>query len=199
MKLYYSHVSPYARKSIMMAQAIEIEALELIVQSPAEKEQFRQWNPLGKIPFLIDEDTVLMDSALICEYLNEHYASKKGYCFYQRGTSAYFDIQKQHTLANGIMDAAVNIILEQRRDDAEQSQRWMGLWTEAIYASLEQLQISHLGSADKPNIASFANIAMLEYLDFRMSHLGWRDKNPSLVEWHDKMKKIDWVVSTRPD
>lgn len=198
MKLYYSHVSPYARKSIMMALAIGIKPLELILQSPAEKTQFRQWNPLGKIPFLIDEDTVLMDSALICEYLNERYASTNDYCFYQRGTNAYFDIQKQHTLANGIMDAAVNIILEQRRDDAEQSQRWMGLWTEAILASLSQLDINHLGSVKKPNIASFANIAMLEYLDFRMGHLAWREGHPSLVEWHDAMKQIDWVVSTRP-
>ena len=70
MKLFYSDASPYARKCAVVAQEkglgdqIEIDRINVYEM------EFREINPLNKIPCLVLPDgTGLFDSFVICDHL----------------------------------------------------------------------------------------------------------------------------------
>ena len=70
MKLYSNAASPFARKCRVIAHELGLK-LEEIRTLPMQDPEFRRINPLGKIPALmLDDGSVLIDSPVICEYLN---------------------------------------------------------------------------------------------------------------------------------
>ena len=70
-KLASFDVCPYVQRSVITLQEkgvpYEIEYIDLNNKS----EWFMQLSPLGKVPILIIEDTVIFESATINEYLDE--------------------------------------------------------------------------------------------------------------------------------
>src|SRR3984885_16185700 len=83
--------------------------LEVIAPSPFEDEGFRRINPLGKIPALVlDDGSVLIDSPVICEYLNQFGGGKffPGMSIW-RSESGRWKALGLQALGVGIMDAAV--------------------------------------------------------------------------------------------
>lgn len=74
MKLYklpYSHYS--AKVTIaLLEKGLPFEAPP-ITQAFLETPEFRALNPLGKVPFLVDEDVRLGESEVIVEYLEDRY------------------------------------------------------------------------------------------------------------------------------
>ena len=46
------------------------------LDQPATAEQIRKFSPSGRVPVLIDGDTVVWDSLAICEYLNERFPER---------------------------------------------------------------------------------------------------------------------------
>ena len=78
MKLYHSPASPYARKVRVCAIECGLEAqLELVLATPHDADDhLHQINPLGRVPALVtDEGWVLVDSPVICEYLDHQSAA----------------------------------------------------------------------------------------------------------------------------
>ena len=78
MKLHWSPRSPYVRKVMIAAHELGIAdelGLERVVVNPADpSRRVMQFNPLGRIPTLVlDDGTILHDSAVIIEYLDERY------------------------------------------------------------------------------------------------------------------------------
>jgi glutathione S-transferase len=119
MKLLYTVNSPYARKVRIVAAEKHIEmALELVVLAAADC-PVAQYNPLGKVPVLIlDDGESLYDSRVIVEYLdhrtpvlhlipNDHVTKIK--------------VRRWEALAEGVCDAAVAVMLEQRRSTADEA------------------------------------------------------------------------------
>src|SRR5215475_6432781 len=69
MKLYGTPISPFTRKAMVIAHELGLK-LD-VVPRPQDQDEFRRINPLGKIPALVLNDgSVLIDSPVICEYLN---------------------------------------------------------------------------------------------------------------------------------
>ena len=70
-KLVSFDVCPYVQRSVITLQEkgvpYEIEYIDL----NNKPEWFMQLSPLGKVPILIIEDTVIFESATINEYLDE--------------------------------------------------------------------------------------------------------------------------------
>jgi len=68
-----SYLSPYVRKVLvclgLKGLSYEIDPIVPFFGS----DEFSRLSPLRRIPVLIDGDTVLSDSTIICEYLNEQY------------------------------------------------------------------------------------------------------------------------------
>jgi len=198
MKLYYSTTSPFARKVNMLSHLCHLEGFERVVVNPMDSDELRKINPLGKVPALADGDLALFDSPLICEYLDDKYVEAGGKSFYHREQADYFPVAIAHAQANGILDAAVSTVMENRRSDAEQSNFWLHRWQTAIEKAVINLPITHLGDATGPNIASVATLAALAYLDFRLEDMPWRQWSPTLDDWYNTMKDLPWVTATAP-
>jgi glutathione S-transferase len=76
MKLYILSGSPPARRVQMYLEERNMK-YELIVLSGSDKQQkteeFLKLNPRGKVPVLVDDETVLYESLAIIHYLENKY------------------------------------------------------------------------------------------------------------------------------
>lgn len=199
MQLYYTPVSPYARKVIMLAKLLDLHDLELVRVNPLVDDAFRKINPLGKVPVLIDGDMSLFESHLIAEYLDDKSSANGGKSYFQRNTPSYYAIQRAHALADGVLDAAVATVMELRRKDAEHSAFWLERWHVGMVHAIENMGTDSLGTSDQIHIGTIATVSALGYLDFRLSPLNWRECNPALRDWYDAMGSQPWVRATVPE
>src|SRR4051812_10105293 len=76
--LYQLWLSPFCRK-VRLALAEKKLDFELKVEKVWERRRdFLKINPSGEVPVLVDEvGTVVCDSQVICQYLDEKYPEKK--------------------------------------------------------------------------------------------------------------------------
>lgn len=65
------HLCPYVQRSIITLTEKNIPHKRSYVDLSAKPDWFLEISPLGKVPLLKVDDTVLFESAVICEYLNE--------------------------------------------------------------------------------------------------------------------------------
>lgn len=197
MEYYYSKTSPYARKGHLILQLTGlISQTQLHLASGFNDEAFRQTNPLGKIPALVDGELTLINSPLICEYLCDQ--ARTTIDLLQRDTETYYPIQRIHTLADGILDAAVASVFELRRPDTKPSQYWLDRWQKAIIGAVKTLAAADCGTIEAPHLGSLATISALGYLDFRHAELNWRQYNPQLALWYEPWIELPWVTITAP-
>lgn len=196
MLLRSSSASPFARKIRIAAAALglsdRMEVVPTDTNDPADS--LRVQNPLGKIPTLILEDgKAIFDSAVILEYLDFLAGSDK---LIPAGLDR-FDVLTQAALADGIAEAAILRIYEQRwRDEGTRSARWLDHQTGKIGRGLAAFE-SKPPQADKLRVDSIALACALGYLDLRFGG-GWRSERPGLVAWLDAFAaKVPAFEATR--
>lgn len=198
MRIHYSITSPFARKVRIFAALTQEPNIQWILTKPLETADFRAINPLGKIPALEATAISLFDSALICEYLDELYCARGGVSLFQRGQADYFTVQKYHYLANGIMDAAVASVMDQRRPDASASAFWLRRWQDTIQAGLQAVAVEALGSGTSVNIGGIAMVCALGYLALRLPSIDPAVFNPQLAAWYVQQSQEPCCLATQP-
>jgi len=114
MILRSSPPSPFGRKVKIAASLVslsgEIEVVAADTNNPSDS--LHQQNPLGKIPALILEDgTIIFDSRVIVEHLDVRAGGNR---LIPAEPRARLATQTAIALADGIMDAAILQIYEQR-------------------------------------------------------------------------------------
>lgn len=182
LRLLYSPASPFARKVRMAALERQVPlALEIVRVNPAVRNgELARTNPLAKIPVLVTPDGPLHDSRVICRFLDRR---GEGPSLYSSETADIWEILVLESLADGIMDAAVNLRYELVNRPAEL--RWPQ-WIEAqqarIHAALDHLS-ARIPQLAAPHLGTLASAAALEYLDFRHPDLDWRAAWPALSAW----------------
>ncbi|MFZ2776863.1 MAG: glutathione S-transferase family protein [Candidatus Rickettsiella isopodorum] len=79
--IYGSIMSPYVRKVLMALEfkKISYKTQDLKPNIPEDKKQLIKIHPLGKIPVLKDDQTILPDSSVICAYLEKKYLDRPLY------------------------------------------------------------------------------------------------------------------------
>jgi glutathione S-transferase len=181
MKLYGNAASPFARKCRVIAHELAIP-LEEVRTLPMQEPEFRRLNPLGKIPaLLLDDGSVLIDSPVICEYLN------------YTGGGKFFpsiSVWKQNTgrwkalglaaLGDGIADAAVAWIILGRENPVPEAARKRQFDT--IMAGLDALD--RVKFAAEPTIGEITVACAIGYVEFRMPELDWKSSRPNLSAWY---------------
>ena len=179
MKLRYSTTSPFVRKAHVVAiETGLIEKIELVKTNPAEAELARH-NPLNKVPALVlDDGSALYDSRVICEYLD---AQTGGRFFPPIGPARWTALRRQ-ALADGMSEAAVLRMTENRRPENLRSADWDKKQKLKVTQSLGALEADHLGP--QLDIGTLTVVIALDYLDFRFKAEDWRVGHPKLAAWH---------------
>ncbi len=208
MKLLYSPTSPFARRVRIAAIELGLSdriALETVQVAPTrENAQFAaQINPLRKIPALVLDDgvTVLVDSSVICDYLD---SLAGGGRLTPAAGAERWRVLTQQTIAQGMSDALVlaRYELALRPETArwpqwaadQQGRFWSGLaWFEA--RADQALQDSRT-TLDTSQIAL---ACCLGYVDFRFTEFGWPERAPRVGAWYREFAKRASMSRTAPD
>ena len=194
MKLYGTMISPFTRKAMVIARELDLKLT--LEPRPADQEEFRRINPLGKIPALVlDDGSVLIDSPVICEYLNHMGGGKffPGMSLWKENSGRWKALGLQ-ALADGVADAAVARIVESRQTAPNETM--IAHHMRAVEAGLNALERSKL--ADPPTIGEIATGCTLGYIDFRMSDFDWRGSRPNLAAWYAKFSQFKSMLATQP-
>ena len=195
MKLYSNAASPFARKCRVIAHELDLK-LEEIRTLPFNDPDFRRINPLGKIPALVlDDGSVLIDSPVICEYLNNKGGGKffPGMNIFKDSTDRWKSLGLQ-ALGDGLADAAVAWVVESRNATPNETAqaRHMG----AITATLDVFE--RIKFAAQPTIGEIAIACALGYVGFRMPDLDWKGSRPKLSAWYARMCESPAMKATEP-
>ncbi|MEY4589595.1 MAG: hypothetical protein RL497_1671 [Pseudomonadota bacterium] len=198
MRIHYSLTSPYARKVRIFAALTGEPGIDWVRSKPLETPHLRRVNPLGKIPALESDTITLFDSALICDYLDERHCARGGESLFHRGLADYFAVQKNHYLANGMLDAAVAHVMDRRRPDAQASAFWLARWHESITESLKITAVNALGHSEAMHIGGISMACALGYLAFRLPEYDVAALNPELADWYASIVQQPWFIATIP-
>ncbi|AHJ62221.1 Glutathione S-transferase [Granulibacter bethesdensis] len=198
MKLFYSTLSPFARKVIACAIAREVDQqITLIPTSPhASPPELLAANPLSKIPTLLTSDGLaIYDSPVICEYLDS--IPDGGMKLFPRPESpARWVVLRQQALADGIMDAAVLRRGEETRPGEEARDAVIERQRQAVLRGLDFLETALPHSL--LDIGSISVACALGYLDLRFSHEDWRSDHPRLAQWFETISQEPALARSVP-
>jgi glutathione S-transferase len=200
MKLFAGPVSPYSRKVriVLAEKRIEYDLVLDNLADPATR--VPEFNPLGKVPVLVlDDETTLFDSRVIVEYLDNASPVRR---LIPDDTRQRIQTRRWEALADGCTDAAIAVVLEQRRPVETQSADWISRQQikvdRALKAMSEELAVRAWCAGDSYSLADIAVGCALDYLELRMPQLNWRESYPNLANLLNKLAKRASFKSTMP-
>ncbi|MEC7547013.1 MAG: hypothetical protein CSH37_11315 [Thalassolituus sp.] len=201
MKLIYSTTSPFARKVWVAAIKLGLrDQITLEVANPLRNaDVVSAANPLGKVPaLLINDDQVVINSPVICQFLQRR--AKNNVDLHQPSYMTLDTTERVHTLADGIAEAAFMTVMEKQRPAEHQSKLWLGRWSQAIKRALTMIESGdvELLKNTPESIAEIALASALGYIDFRLPENDWREENPAIAEWYQKVIRDSELQETTP-
>lgn len=199
MKLLSSPLSPYVRK-VRIAAAMkgldsQIELVPIDTNVPNNPE-INRVNPLAKVPALMVNGGSIFDSHVICEYLDGQAPSPPLFPASGQDRIATLTLA---ALADGILDAALLLVYEQRyRPQEKWHQPWQQRQQDKIDRALDHLEQTPPSWGASPDYGHLTLACALGYLDFR-HHGTWRAGHPKLVAWLDGFARaVPAFEATRP-
>lgn len=204
MTLFYSQTSPFARKVFICAKeyCLEKEVNLKLLHPIQEADVLRAANPLCKVPaLLVDNEDLLIESPIICRYLDELALKSTGTLSLVSPTSLSVQTVTQlEALADGIMGAGYLNVMERLRPEEQQSAMWKERWVAAMLDTLNYLERKSLAAIEQEehHLGQVAVACALGYLDFRMDYLAWRERAPRLATWFAGYETREIFKSTAP-
>ncbi|MGF1510040.1 MAG: glutathione S-transferase family protein [Myxococcota bacterium] len=189
MKLLMTPTSPYARKVRVTYRELESPVEEVVVSPLEDDPVLLKVNPLGRVPALVMDGRAVFDSRVICRVLNQNADGR----LVPDGSDWLSDAVME-AAAEGLLDAAVPIVMERRRPATEQSPSAVQRATQKIARCLQHIEVpeSHL------TLGSIGLACALGYLDFRLPEILWRDHRMDLADWYAVMAHRPSMVETMP-
>ena len=206
MKLTYTAGSPFARK--LRIAAIELGLIERIDLVPASvspgqpnEAYMRDVNPLKKLPALIlDDGSVLLDSFVIAEYLDELGGNR----LIPGPGMARWHARTDHSCLQGMLDSMLLCRYEKLvrpqalRWDAWQADHWSRAWAGlGRFEARDDVLSPPLGQ-QLPDMVQIALVCVTGYADFRFADCGWRASFPKLAAFHEAMSARPSVSVSAP-
>ncbi len=190
--------SPFGRKvKIAAAELGLMDRLTIEMADTSDpSDSLRAQNPLGKIPALVfDDGATLFDSRVILEWLD---VEAGGGRILPAAPEARFAALRLQALADGITDAAILIVYENRfRNEGERSAAWIEHQSGKIDRTLAHLEANPPADDAPVTVGTIALACALGYLDLRFAGR-WRETHPRLVAWLDGFTaRVPSVETTR--
>jgi glutathione S-transferase len=199
MKLHWSPRSPFVRKVMIVAHELGItdrlDCVRTVVATTKPHAALMEENPLSKIPTLVlDDGTVLYDSAVICEYFDHLHDGPK---LIPAALPERMKALRRQSLGDGFLDFL--LLWRNERERSVQSQVHLASYGERRTATLHSLEreASDL-AATAFSIGHIAIGCALCYLDFRFAAGDWRGGHPRIAAWHATFAQRPSVRATEP-
>ncbi len=200
MRLLGSLTSPYVRKARIALAEKKIEYTFELEDPWDAKSRVADANPLGKVPVLVLEDgSTLFDSRVIVEFLDSVSPISR---LIPAGNREKIEVKRWEALADGVLDAAVAVVLERRRPAKQKSEVLIGRQMDKIERGVA---VMARDLADKPwctghafTLADIACGVALGYLDFRVGAFDWRVLHANLVKLTAKLAERPSFADTAP-
>lgn len=192
MKLLYTINSPYARKVRIVAAEKHIEMVleEVVLASPDCPVKLH--NPLGKVPVLIlDDGDSLYDSRVIVEYLDNRTPLAH---LLPHDHNARVWVRRCEALADGVCDAAVAVIMEQRKEvqDAAHIAKQMDKVTRGLQVLDKDFGKQKWCVDDTFSLADIAVGCLLGYLSLRFNTV------INLAKDYPNLERLNTALLKRP-
>jgi len=194
MKLLYTVNSPYARKVRIVAaeKHIDVQLQEVVLSAPDCP--VKDYNPLGKVPVLILSDgDSLYDSRVIAEYFDNRTPLAH---LIPKDNGAKSAVRRWEALADGVCDAAVAVMLEQRKPEQMQDAAFIVKQMDKVTRGLTVLN-DDLGQNkwcvdDSFSLADIAVGCTLGYLTLRFSQV------INLAQDYANLERLQTALLQRP-
>ncbi|MDG9666854.1 glutathione S-transferase [Hahella sp. CR1] len=200
MQLIGSLTSPFVRK-------IRIQLLEkglpfsLLEEIPWNADtSVPKFNPLGKVPVLIDEHgEIWFDSPVIAEYIE---TLETRHRLVPIKSIDAVRVRQLEALADGVCEAAIAIFLEKKRPSERQGPEWIARQEQKVERGLAALEKATVGKhwvfEDHLTLADIAIGSVVGWYDFRFGDSDWRNNHPHLADYVDRLFKRDSFIQTQP-
>lgn len=200
MKLHWSPRSPFVRKVMIVAHELglvtRISCVRTVAAMTKPHAELMQDNPLSKIPTLVlDDGTVIYDSAVICEYLDSLHGGAE---LFPADARDRVTALCRQALGDGFLDLL--ILNRDERSRQHPSQAHLASHAKrkrAVLAMLDEQAVTFKMSAF--DIGHIAIGTSLSYLDFRFADEEWRQDHPRLAHWHETFAARPAVRATEPE
>ena len=197
MKLFISPISPYVRKCVAVGI---LKGLDDKIEKVRAKDvgvDLGTLNPLGKVPTLTTDDgQTLIESPLICQYLDEIGQGRK---LYGEAAVERRRMLQIEAIGHGVLDAAVACRMEVREHPPEkQSASWLERQGEKVVRGLAAIEslLDEIGpDLGIPHI-TFA--CMLFFVDQHKVLESWRERYPKLADWYTRTRAHPALAKTEP-
>ena len=200
MKLIGSYTSPFVRKiSVILLEKGLV--FEFVNQSPwSDDSHVPQYNPLGKVPALIDDRQLTwFDSSIIAQVIE---LRGEAPALLPADALQALQVRQLEKLADGINDAAVMIVREQLRPGDQQSAEVLLRNREKIQRGLDALETAAAQgewlNSGTLNLADIATGCMIGYLNFRRVLPNWCVNRPALVKLAESLFARESFARTVP-
>ena len=183
---------------LAIEKRIAIDTVEVVLTDPDCP--VKLYNPLGKVPVLVlpDGDS-LYDSRVIVEYLDNR---TPGAHLIPQDNTGKTEVRRWEALADGVCDAAVSAMLEQRKPEAQQSSAHIEKQLEKVTRGLAVLNLDLTKKKwcvnEQFSLADIALGCALAYLDLRFTALNWQEKYPNLAKHYNVLAKRASFKQTMP-
>lgn len=202
LKLISATPSPYARKVRITLLEKDIP-FELLTEVPWDSTtQTPRWNPLEKLPVLIEEktNTSVYESHFILEWIEAKFPDSTP--MLGRDVDEKLFAKQVEVVADGMCDACVLMFWEKHRDESKQSKEWVTRQRRKVDGGLKALA-EWVGEkeffiGDKFGLADVAAGSVLGYMSVRFPDLPWREDYPNLARYHDGLAERESFKKTVP-
>lgn len=201
MKLLYTVNSPYARKVRIVAADKHIALImeEVVLADP--NNSVKNYNPLGKVPVLVLPNAeAIYDSTVIVEYLDKKSPVAN---LIPVDQELKIQVKRWESLADGVCDAAVAVMLEQRRAPDKQDESFVKRQVDKVMRGLTVLDRDLADQAwcvnNQYSLADIAVGCMLGYVSLRfVDQINLESEFPNLARLHAALLTRPIFVETQP-
>ena len=194
MKLYNTPTSPYGRKVLITAIEKGLDKKVEVLPARTPEAELHKKNPLDKLPVLVTDDgEVVIESSLICEYLDEIGSGPK---LFPTEAKARRKIVQAQAVAQGVLDAVVLLRMEERRKPEERSQDWIVRQQKKVDRGVPFMESLLAALPGEISAAHITFACCLWFMDKHNIGSDWRKTSPKLGAWYDAFKKRPSLVAT---
>jgi glutathione S-transferase len=200
MKLLGSLTSPYVRKARVVLAEKRIEYAFELDDPWDDNSRVADANPLGKVPVLVlDDDRTMFDSRVIVEFLDSVSPISR---LIPSNNREKIEVKRWEALADGVLDAAVAVVLERRRPAKQKSEalvkRQMDKIERGVAVMARDLDEKPWCTGNALTLADIACGVALGYLDFRHGTYDWRVLHANLAKLAAKLAERPSFADTAP-